>query len=448
MAAHGNRNAWYQHIEDRHPVARHRELDEFWTQIEENPHCLEVKQNNPNMHYFINPKFDRILREDDCMMLYSRREEKIKTTIHWGQRKLLLSEIEFLTIIGPRDLRGSLVVYAGAAPGTHMMYLTSLFPEVEFLLYDPAPFNKQLPGYPMLHTKRQFFTNTRASKIGRRNQHRNVFFISDIRLANPKTMTEDEVEKAVELDMARQMEWHRLIGAKRSMLKFRLPWADGKTQYLAGDIYLPVWGPQTTTEARLITDPDHPHKIVTYNNKHYEMQMMFFNNVTRHSLFPHDVHGQGLDHCYDCAAEIHILKQYLLQRGGFHERRIPAEVSRMSREISREISRGRTLASPNPDPVARQEVIEHNQKAEKWVLDPESSDSEADSDREARAHDYAHAFAYDSDEFETEAPDADWDGRGNDRAFEQSSVSRIPQDESISSLLGTPCCQSCLSYFD
>jgi len=37
-----------------------------------------------------------------------------------------------------------------------------------------------------------------------------------------------------------------------SLLKFRLPWADGVTEYLAGAVALPVWGPPTTTESRLI----------------------------------------------------------------------------------------------------------------------------------------------------------------------------------------------------
>jgi hypothetical protein len=42
------------------------------------------------------------------------------------------------------------------------------------------------------------------------------------------------------------------------MLKFRLPYPppNAQTEYLDGDLYLPVWGGRTTTESRLInTDP-------------------------------------------------------------------------------------------------------------------------------------------------------------------------------------------------
>ncbi len=39
-----------------------------------------------------------------------------KSVNHWGQRKLLLSEIEFLTLYSEKNDN---VIYAGAAPGTH-----------------------------------------------------------------------------------------------------------------------------------------------------------------------------------------------------------------------------------------------------------------------------------------------------------------------------------------
>ena len=51
-----------------------------------------------------------------------------------------MAEIEYLTLIGRENLRDALVVYAGAAPGTHITYLCGLFPEVKYLLVDPAPF--------------------------------------------------------------------------------------------------------------------------------------------------------------------------------------------------------------------------------------------------------------------------------------------------------------------
>lgn len=75
------------------------------------------------------------------VVLCSRRRGERKSTVHWGQRKLLLSEIEFLTLYSEP---GITVVYAGAAPGTHIGYLSRLFPEVSrFVLVDPSPFTCQ-----------------------------------------------------------------------------------------------------------------------------------------------------------------------------------------------------------------------------------------------------------------------------------------------------------------
>ncbi len=59
--------------------------------------------------------------------------------LHWGQRKLLMSEIEFLTL---HATPGCVVVYAGAAPGLHCAFLSDMFPEVrQFILVDPSPFS-------------------------------------------------------------------------------------------------------------------------------------------------------------------------------------------------------------------------------------------------------------------------------------------------------------------
>lgn len=160
--------------------------------------------------------------------------------------------------------------------------------------------------------------------------------------------------------LARQV---RRLQPKASMLKFRLPWGDGQSRYLKGDIYLPVWGPQTTTETRLVvTDID----FVEYDNRKYWEQMFYFNTVTRVSYYKHDVDVPGMDHCYDCAAEVAVLKRYWDKRNvigtatkSMHERTAVEDrrgslsrseielIAKMSDEISRQISphSHRTLAS-------------------------------------------------------------------------------------------------------
>jgi hypothetical protein len=231
----------------------------------------------------------RILDDNSPRLPYRRRQGERKTVIHWGQRKLLLSEIEFLTICKqerdrqqhqeqptdqqeeqqptdqqqeeqpkPTDQQSPattttsttsasstslststpttnqqhsrpLVVYAGAAPGTHIAMLSKLFDDHLFMLYDPAPFTVQdVPDRIITH--RQLFTNDDA----KRHAAQDALFICDIRAVDWQLSNDKETETQVGKDMQDQMEWHRDMDAKKSMLKFRLPWSAGITEYLDG----------------------------------------------------------------------------------------------------------------------------------------------------------------------------------------------------------------------
>lgn len=235
---------------------------------------------------------------------YRRRADELKTVNHWGQRKLLLSEIEFLTLHArPNDT----VVYAGAAPGTHTEFLASLFPTLKFVLVDPADFvAKHKP--PQIEVRQCFFTDDVAREFQGRDD---VLFVCDIRTADWKVMNEEEVEGAVEADQLAQMKWHVLMKPRVSMLKFRLPWGKGETQYLDGLIYLPIWGPQTTTETRLIVRRE--AALRSYSHATYEAQMFAFNVGERVHLYARVrglVECPGLCRCYDCSAEIMVVLNY------------------------------------------------------------------------------------------------------------------------------------------
>jgi len=261
---------------------------------------------------------------------------------------LLLSEIEFLTIFGAEDRP---VVYAGAAPGNHVGYLSTLFPDFEFHLYDPAPFSVKSTDKILIF--QEFFTDEVAKKYSGKN----ALFISDVRSGDPELLTSDGFEERVGVDMENQKRWHDLMNPFCSMLKFRLPYKGGKTIYLDGDIYLPIWGPITTTESRLIVK-NHSHETKEYDNKIYEEQLFYFNTVQRVALYEHDITGEGIDHCFDCMSELNVIRNYLIKFKLYDESNdkdnLNEKIARISREISRSIStEGRTLESPNSDPETR-----------------------------------------------------------------------------------------------
>lgn len=320
-----------------------------WASLVLNPHCMEIVKNAPPMPFNINPPFSRVLTADAKEMTYSATNDKIRTRVHWGRRKLVMHEIEFLTLIGESDLKGALIVYAGAAPGIHIPVLCEMFRGPSFLLIDPMDF--KVEESHRIQIIKDFFDDKLARQIASKNKHRSIYFISDVRKQGKDSKNRDVTEDEIKAEQQQQMQWHFLVNSKRSILKFRLPWDQGTTEYLDGDVYLPVYGPQATTESRLITRKGHPGQTRMYDNQKYERQLMFFNNVTRHSLFPHDVKGEGIDHCYDCTAEIHILKEYLKAYPGriLESGKIPETVSLLSKDISRKIDKnGRTLANSTP----------------------------------------------------------------------------------------------------
>ncbi len=221
-----------------------------------------------------------------------------------------MSEIEFLTLYAQP---GDIVVYAGAAPGTHTPQLVEMFPQLSFVLVDPAPFSGKLREGERVRLRQEFFTDEVAQEYAGLSER--LLFVSDMRSCDPNIMSNDEVERHVWDDMLAQMHWHNIMRPRRSMLKFRLPWRAGTSEYLDGDIYFPVWGPVTTTETRLVT---HENSLATrpYDHVAYEQQMFYFNTRGRVARYQHSVDtsthvAEGLDYCYDCAAEIHILARYL-----------------------------------------------------------------------------------------------------------------------------------------
>lgn len=149
----------------------------------------------------------RVLSADAPRRPYFRIPHHLRTVNHWGQRKLLLSEIEFLTEHAVDD--DCIVVYAGAAPGTHIPYLANLFPQVKlFLLYDPADFKEWVTHLEeRVEVHQGFFTDEVAIQLKERYKNDTLLFLSDIRTADPKVMSEEEVEENVVKDMTMQMGW-------------------------------------------------------------------------------------------------------------------------------------------------------------------------------------------------------------------------------------------------
>ena len=322
-----------------------------------NPHCEQTYINGPEWEYkgsLTNIPFNRILELDAPRLEYKKRGDNYqRTVIHHGQRKLLMSEIEFFNLYTEPNVE-QIVVYAGAAPGTHITLLSELFPNVKFYLYDPAPFNQKLYSYKYkknIIINQTFFTD----KVAEQFKDTNCLFVCDMRRADEERLNSEQNDMQIRKDMEDQMLWHEIMNPKASMLKFRLSWEKGITNYLDGKIYLPVWGRATTTESRLIVEGNDRKD---YDNTEYEEQMFYFNSVTRVAKYNHDIIMKGIDHCYDCSSEIHIWKEYLNKRNQY-ENSLNKEIIKKIKEA--ESCLGRKLSGGNIERKKLRENIKKKQ---------------------------------------------------------------------------------------
>lgn len=118
------------------------------------------------VHYDDSCPFPFCFDKDFPAEAYRSRHAEVKTAIHWGQRKLLLSEIQLLSHYAKRGVSYH-IVYAGSAPGTHLGFLDELSDGMHtWELIDPGQFDRVVLG-PRKNfcLRNEFFTNATAYGI-------------------------------------------------------------------------------------------------------------------------------------------------------------------------------------------------------------------------------------------------------------------------------------------
>jgi hypothetical protein len=223
---------------------------------------------------------------------------------HWGQRKLLLTEIDFFNLSKDSTER-AIAVYAGAADGRHIPMLVEMYPNIEFHLYDPRPFYRGLDGYKNIRLNPFYGGSTNTDK--KENQHgwftdevaewyaskegkwcnakldgkfqpgtcRTLYFISDIRTVP----TEEEVER----NQRQQERWIKIMRPRRSMVKFRVPYphvGQPRTyRHTRGTVRLQCWAPIHSAETRLIVDSN--LSDASWDTVRHERACAWFNQIMR-----------------------------------------------------------------------------------------------------------------------------------------------------------------------
>lgn len=235
---------------------------------------------------------------------YYRNALKDCHGFHHGQRKLLIGEIYFISqsfsnyqhTCGSDDKK-FVVVYAGAAPGSHIKILANIFPFIEFHCYDPEEFSIQ--EHKNIHIYLELFTDTIAKQYNMKDK--NVLFISDIR-STSRAEPNDEIVLANQKD---QLRWCQIMQPYQAWLKFRIPFEQKEYKYLNGKVHFQPWAPLESTETRMLVDRKSSlnYKMMKeYPVTYHEEVCCYINTELRGKL---DI--KEYFHCYDCNLEKEML---------------------------------------------------------------------------------------------------------------------------------------------
>ena len=260
---------------------------------------------------------------------YSKGLGSIPRSFHWGQLKLLLGEVQFMVNHwDPGEYPEPTLVVAGGAPGEHYALLLEMFPQIkEIHLWDGRPFAKGLLDIRKIVLHQELMYPEQAKVYQNID---GVFFISDIRSCNPKSMGKVEAYEAVKADHSLQQELLIDIDPVASLLKFKPPYPDvpGISQtyrYLSGYVYTQCFPGAQSIETRLvpIKGDDGQWELFDYDINDYEQRMAYYNSSLRndpsgeHITWRNSINGSTaipdshLKNSFDVAHMLYIIDMYL-----------------------------------------------------------------------------------------------------------------------------------------
>ena len=260
---------------------------------------------------------------------YEEKYFRTLPSLKWGQRKLLITLIQFLTKYYHcyKQDEKKYLLYVGASPGYNINYLMKLFPDIHFIMYDKVDTEVDL-SQKNVEFYQRYFTDEDAYKYA----NKNLFFVCDIRTLDTKdhhniireikqridkkTATKEDYETLVyheeqansiiDDNMVMQQKWANIMNPLKSHLKFRLKWDQNETKYFDGDIYFQPWIGNGSIEMRIV--PNGKEKV--YNNKIAEEVCFWFNKNRRREKLVSPF--KGVYPFHDNILEAVILAEYLV----------------------------------------------------------------------------------------------------------------------------------------
>jgi len=280
-----------------------------------NKHCVYYNKTDLLPHYEINLKQNKREIYDPSF--------KGSANTHFGQRKLMLSEMQLLNKyykLYPIDSVIT-IISVGSAAGHHLIQLNEMYPKTKWILIDPSPFDKRLFNKPETYRIiNKLFTDDICEQLKKELKDTKFLFVSDIRRSG-----EADFEAGVIRDMQLQYDWVKKLSPLFSLLKFRMNYKMKKEDtlsYLNGDLLYGIWATPLSGETRLLVKQDDINKEdKIYNFNDYEEIMFYHNknerttcfskykNKTKYKNFIENKNNLYCE-CFDCLQELNILFEY------------------------------------------------------------------------------------------------------------------------------------------
>lgn len=279
---------------------------------------------------------------EDIKISKKKHERKYNDSI-----RLLLAEINFITIYVNKNEKNIRIIYMGAAPGFHLVKLMKLYPFILFDLYDDQDLHPDLNRYIDENPHQvTFYKELLIPSVAEKYKEYDddIYLITDHRevkyMKDPMFHGDNEAkmnwqvgkEESYLRDMEIQKEICLTLKPIYACLRFRPPHyyssgpmklTDDKRpifEYFTGVIWLMIFNDYKSTESRLITN-DFENIQCGWNYQTYQYRLNFFNDDVRESLLLNPLTKQTtplpnqLGNKFETVMMMQIIINYMLSIG-------------------------------------------------------------------------------------------------------------------------------------
>ena len=235
-------------------------------------------------------------------------------------RYLIMRNMWFLS-----NYSGNDVVYLTAGTAQSIRYLVNRFRDRNFYIWNYCP-GSRIKGIRGARVINGELDAEVAENFGR--AHPNCLLIMDILAERLLDYTSTTITMA---SLERQIDIVKALSPEYACLRFRCcfkndhappeklsRYAVNELEYFAGSLYRFPWAKPGSPELALITDGS---EMTIYDRDKIDAQMFYWNHKIRTGVYDNGLsipaRGliQGYDKCWDCAAEIAIIRDYLRKKG-------------------------------------------------------------------------------------------------------------------------------------